>query len=167
MLSVSVAPITIVHTSAEVLSGHTVPFLINLHNNLVKRWEKTPQLKTWKEPKAKLIKRIIEIQKAIAEANTTIVKPAVAKGADMSKHPTRTSKLRKNIEKAVKGKAPKANGKANGTKTSVPRDNELTKYILAMKQTTRWARVQFRKFKVKKVDGHYVLNAETKKALGK
>lgn len=162
MLSVSVAPITMVSTSAEVLNGHKVPFLLNLLNNLNAKL-KLEKINSWKESKAKLITKIIKAQKAIAEANTQVVAPAVAKGANMSKHPTRTSKLRKSIEKAVKGKPAKTNGKAKTPST--PRDNDLTKYIIAMGQTTKWARGRFRKAKVKKVDGHYVKNAETIAAL--
>lgn len=163
MLSVSVAPITLVSTSPTVLNAHKVPFLIGLFNNLQRKLNQ-PTIITWKESKDKLIVKIIKAQKAIAEANTTVVKPAVAKGAEMSKHPTRTSKLRKNIEKAVKGKVVKAKGE---TKTSAPRDTELSKFLAAQGITPRNARIRFRKFKVKKVDGHYVLNADTRAALKK
>lgn len=162
MLSVSVAPITLVSTSKEILETRSIAMLLALLNNLNAKL-KAPAIKTWKEPKAKLIARIIKAQKAIAEANTHVIKPAVAKGADMSVHPTKKTKLRKQIEKAVKGKSTKAK-----TKTpSQPRDTELSKYIIAQGFTPRNARIRFRRLRVKKVDGHYVLNAETKKALAK
>lgn len=163
MLSVSVAPITLVSTSKEILETRSTAMLLALFNNLNTKL-KQPVIKSWKEPKAKLIARIIKAQKAIAEANTHVIKPAVAKGADMSVHPTKKTKLRKQIEKAVKGKSTKS---SKTKTTSTPRDTELSKYLAAQGITPRNARIRFRRLKVKKVDGHYVLNAETKKALAK
>lgn len=152
---VTVAPVSVIATDAHVLNGRNIGFLLNLYNNLCKKLDRKG-LSYWKESKAKLITKIIAIQAEVAKANTTVIKPAIAKGAYDKKR--NGPKLNK---KTPKAKATKVANK----KPSTPRNDELSKYIASKDLTPKQARARFRRNNVKKVEGHYVLNAEVKKAL--
>lgn len=151
---VTLAPTSIVATDAALLTTRSIAFLTKLFNNLSTKL-KGPTIKDGhKLPKAQLVQKIIRLQADIAKANTQVIKPAIAKGAyDKKRNGPKLNK--KPVKKAKKtAKAP-----------AKPRNDELSKYIASKNLTPKQARSKFRRAKVKKVNGHYVKNAETIKAL--
>lgn len=155
---VTLAPTTIVATDAAMLTNRSIAFLTQLYNNLSAKMKGPSLTLTHKLPKAQLVQKIIRLQADIAKANTTVVKPAIANGAYDKKR--NGPKLNKKISKTRA-----ANKVAREVAKAKPRNDELSKYIASKDLTPKQARSKFRRAKVKKVGGHYVFNAETKKAL--
>lgn len=145
---------TILDPNLQVLVARDTKFLVALHNNLAEKLN-LPAIKSWKESKEKLGKKIMAMQEKQAEAVTKVIPPAAATGA--------YDKARNAPKAPAKVKSVKA------SKTDKPRvaagDSELLKYLASKGFTPKTARARFRSHKVKKVDGRYVLNAEVKKAL--
>lgn len=148
----------IINPTVEILCQHKLPFLITLHNNLATKLN-SPTVKSWKDAKAKLAAKIIVLHNKHKEQVTTIAEPAAAEGAyDKKRNAPKPAKAAKAAKPAKQPKEKKPVKAAAG-------DSELLAFIKSKGFTPKTARNRFRQHKVKKVEGRYVLNAETKKAL--
>lgn len=149
----------IVNPTVETLTQHKLPFLVNLYNNLADKLEGVPHIKSWKDAKAKLAAKIIKLHEQHKAQVTQKADPAPAEGAyDKKRNAPKQPK-------ATKAAKPAKQSKEKAPVKATAGDSELLAYIKEKGFTPKTARNRFRQHKVSKVEGRYVLNAETKKAL--